>query len=317
MTPFQLEPVYKPYLWGGTKLITRYGKRTDLPVLAESWELSAHPSGDCIVSTGTFSGTPFSQVVLEHPEIIGIGHTGGFPILIKLIDAKQNLSVQVHPDDAYARRSGQRYGKTEMWVVLEAEPGTFLYCGFKRRISLAEFERCIRDGSLTEVLRQIPARSGDVVFIPAGTIHAIGAGMVIAEIQQNSDATYRVYDFGRLDANGNPRELHIKSALDVTLLEPASCAAPGVRTLCRTPEVSMERLAECPYFTVDRIVLNGRYRLEASGESFISLLCLEGSAVLDCGEERFYLSMGGSIFVPADSPAYILSGKGVFLKVFI
>lgn len=315
MMPFRLAPVYKPYVWGGNKLITQYGKRTELPVLAESWELSAHPGGDCAVATGPYAGTTFSKLVAGHPEI-----TGGmreFPILIKLIDAKQRLSVQVHPDDAYARRNGQRYGKTEMWVVLEAEPGAALYCGFQRQLSPAEFQRRIRDGSLMAVLGRRPAQKGDTVFVPAGTIHAIGEGLLIAEIQQSSDATYRVYDYGRPDASGNPRELHIRNALDVTRLEPACCAAPGSRLLAQSPQLRLKRLAQCPYFTVDRLDLNGRCGLETAGETFVSLLCVDGSAMLSCRDQSFGLNKGDSIFIPADSPACTLSGEGVFLKTFV
>lgn len=316
MIPFRLEPVYKPYLWGGSKLMTQYGKQTDMPVLAESWELSAHKSGDCIVSTGPFSGMPFSRLAAKHPEITRACNNGVFPILIKLIDAKQYLSVQVHPDDAYARRFGQ-HGKTEMWVVLDAEPDSVLYCGFNRRVSLAEFERRICDGSLMDVLKRIPAKAGDAVFIPAGTIHAIGAGLVIAEIQQSSDLTYRVFDYGRLDADGSPRALHIRNALAVTNREPADCTPPGARPLCRTPEFVMERLAKCAYFTVDRIALNGQYRLEMPDRSFVSLMCADGGAELSCENVRFELKKGDSIFIPADSPVCRLNGEGVFLKTFV
>ena len=317
MMPFRLAPAYKPYIWGGTRLIEQYGKQTDLPILAESWELSAHKNGDCIVAVGPFPGVPFSQLIKAHPEITGKADANEFPILIKLIDARQNLSVQVHPDDAYAQRCGQKNGKTEMWVVLEAEPGASLYCGFKQRISLREFRQHIEDGSLMNVLKRIAVKEGDIVFIPAGTIHAIGAGLVIAEIQQSSDLTYRVYDYGRLDSSGSPRELHIQKALEVTKLEPANLTAPGARALCRTSTFDMDRLAQCPYFTVDKIALNGRYRLEMPGKSFVSLLCTEGGAVLNCENEQFSLQRGDSIFIPADSPACGLCGAGVFLKTFV
>lgn len=317
MMPFRLHPVYKPYLWGGTRLIEQYGKQPDLPVLAESWELSAHRNGDCTVATGPFREMPLSRLVAEHPEILGSGSNDECPILIKLIDARLNLSVQVHPDDAYARRSGHDHGKTEMWVVLEAESDSALYCGFNRRISPAEFRQRIEDGSLADVLERKPVIKGDVVFIPAGTIHAIGEGILIAEIQQSSDLTYRVYDYGRLDATGRPRELHIQNALDVTRLEPANFTAPGARPLCRAKDFGVQRLAGCPYFTVDRITLSGLYRLGSPRLSFVSLLCADGDAVLRCEDERFKLGKGDSIFIPADSPACDLSGAGVFLKTFV
>lgn len=315
MQPFRLTPACKDYLWGGTKLKTTCGKRTALPILAESWELSAHPDGDGVIATGEFAGTPFSRFVAEHPEALGRDCAGmeEFPILIKLIDAAQFLSIQVHPDDEYARRIEGGRGKTEMWYIVDCEPDAFLYFGFERVIPAEEMRRRIADHTITEVLHKAPVRKGDVFFIGAGTIHAIGAGILLAEIQQNSNTTYRVYDFGRVGADGKARQLHVEKALDVTLRAPASAEAPGAAELMRTADFSLRRLAKCDYFTVDRLALSGRYSRQMDGGSFLSALCTAGEATLSCGGGDFPLRVGESLFIPADAPGFTLAGSGELL----
>ena len=315
MQPFRLTPACKDYLWGGTRLKTAYGKRTALPVLAQSWELSAHPAGDAVIACGEFAGTPFSRFAAEHPEALGGNCAGAkeFPILIKLIDAAQFLSIQVHPDDDYARRVEGGRGKTEMWYVVNCEPDAFLYFGFEREISAEEMRRRIANHTITEALHKAPVHKGDVFFIGAGTIHAIGAGILLAEIQQNSNTTYRVYDFGRVGADGKPRELHVDKALDVTLRAPAPAGAPGAEMLAETADFRLGRLAKCDYFTVDALALSGNYRREMTGDSFVSVLCTEGGAALSCGGEEFPLRAGESLFVPADAPGFALAGNGELL----
>ncbi len=265
-------PIFKDYIWGGTRLKTEYGKQTELPRVAESWELY------------------------------------DASILIKLIDARENLSVQVHPGDEYARANENGVGKTEMWVILDCEPGAFLYFGFNRELTREELRERIENDTLTEVLRALPVRCGDVVFIPAGTVHAIGAGIVLAEVQQNSNTTYRLYDFGRTDADGNPRPLHIRQALDVARLEPTPLSAPGRGEARETPDFREERLAACEYFTVDRVTLSGTYRRTAEG--FLSVLCCEGDCTVECGGETLCITKGDSVFLPAGSGEMTLSGMG-------
>ena len=189
MQPFRLTPACKDYLWGGTRLKTAYGKRPALPVLAESWELSAHPDGDGVIACGEFAGTPFSRFAAEHPEALGGNCAGAkeFPILIKLIDAYDNLSVQVHPDNDYALRVEGEYGKTEMWVIVDAEPGASLLYGFRDRLTREEFRRRIEENTLLEVVNRVPVRKGDVFFIEAGTLHAIGKGILIAVLARGGD----------------------------------------------------------------------------------------------------------------------------------
>ena len=218
MSILKLAPACKDYLWGGTKLITDYGKRYDGARLAETWELSGHPDGPSVLTSGPDAGKTLAEYLAAHPGALG-EHGRKFaelPVLIKLIDAAKDLSIQVHPDDAYARAHEGQNGKTEMWYVLSAEPDAFLYCGFSRDISRDELKRRIADNTLPEVLRRVNVKAGDTVFIPAGTIHAICRGIVVAEVQQSSNVTYRVCDYGRLGPDGKPRALHIAQALDVT-----------------------------------------------------------------------------------------------------
>ena len=213
MKTIQLTPSCKDYLWGGEKLRTEYGIQSELHPLSEAWMLSCHPDGPSYLP----DGSTFQQYINTHPGCLGTHceKFSEFPVLAKLIDAKKDLSIQVHPSNEYALEHEHQYGKTEMWYVLEAEPGASLYYGFTHEISKEEFERRIQDNTLTDVLNAVPVHKGDCFFIPSGTLHAIRKGIVVAEIQQNSNVTYRIYDYGRLGADGKPRQLHIPQALDV------------------------------------------------------------------------------------------------------
>ena len=205
MPAYQLIPTCKDYIWGGQRLKTDFGIQSGLNPLSEAWVLSCHPDGPSVLADGPDKGmTLRAWLDKAGKEALGTACEAfeDFPMLIKLIDAKKDLSIQVHPSDAYALEHEGQYGKTEMWVVLDAEPGASLYYGFDREVSLEEFSSRVSDGTLTEVLRKVPVKPGDVFFIPSGTLHAIGAGLVIAEIQQNSNVTYRVFDYGRLGADG-------------------------------------------------------------------------------------------------------------------
>ena len=316
MYPMKLTPPCKDYLWGGTRLKTDYGKVTDLEKVAESWELSCHKDGCSVIANGEFAG----MTLPEYIEKQGKGVLGEdcksfeyFPILVKLIDAKQSLSVQVHPNNEYAMRVEGEYGKTEMWYIVDCDPGAELLYGFKDKISKEEFRRRIEDNTLLEVTNSVPVHKGDVFFIDAGTLHAIGKGILIAEIQQNSNTTYRIYDFGRLGADGKPRELHIDKAVDVTRLEPPtrSCKPQGEPQqhdgYCST------LLASCEYFTVTRMDVENSVSLNADNKSFHSLLCLEGDATVQCNGQELSMTKGGSIFLPAGTGAYTVTGTCQFL----
>ncbi len=314
--PLRLCPAFKDNLWGGQKLKTEYHKKTEMTPLAESWELSCHRSGCSTIENGPCAGMTLPDYLARFPAAAGsrCAAFAAFPVLFKLIDAKDKLSVQVHPSDDYALREEGQYGKTEMWVVLEAEPGAELIYGFKAPITKEELRRRIEEGALLEVVNRVPVHPGDVFFIEAGTLHAIGAGIVIAEIQQSSDLTYRVYDYDRRDAQGNPRELHIEKALAVTDLGPAHPKAFD-RTPHREGDAEVSRLGSCGYFTTDRIRLAGRCARSVDGGSFEGLFCASGSAALRAGGERMTLEKGQTVFLPAGLGEYLLEGEAECLSI--
>ena len=312
MQPYicKLTPALKDYVWGGRQMAERYRFRTDLDRIAEAWVFSCHKDGASRVSSGPLAGKTLPEALdCWGPAALGSRAAAFpfFPILIKLIDAQGSLSVQVHPDDKYALRVEQEYGKTEMWLVLDAEPGAFLYYGFNRETNRAEVEQHIQNNTLTDLLAKVPVKAGDVFFIEAGTIHAIGAGLLIAEIQQNSNSTYRVYDFGRLGADGQPRPLHVDKALDVLQYGPA-----------RPPAQPDGLLADCPYFKAARHTVQGETILPGRPDSFSALLCVEGTALLiAAGEEPLSLAPGDCLFIPADTPACSLTGSAQLIEAFV
>ena len=290
MLPFRLQPVYKDYLWGGTRLITDWGKSPDSETLAESWELASHKDGDNVILDGELSGKTLSEAAKKYPEIVSHNFKSDetFPLMIKLIDSQQPLSIQVHPYNDYARRFEHSKGKTESWYILNHDEGAYIYLGFSKNVSRWDFEQAIINGTVTDLLRKVYVKDGDLYFIPAGTIHAIGPGITLAEIQENSNITYRVYDYGRLGADGKPRELHIAKALDVTNTFPLNITPPG-----RAGNV----IVNCRNFRVekDSAPFTGR----TSG-SFRFLLCIGGSGKFRCSGFECELVRGCNVYVPAD-----------------
>ncbi|MDE6182570.1 MAG: class I mannose-6-phosphate isomerase [Eubacteriales bacterium] len=311
---FKLMPAFKDYLWGGTKLKTEYGKESNLDIVAETWELSTHPDGLSIIDSGEYKGqTLLSYVEKNRKSVLGskCSLENDIPILIKFIDAKDALSIQVHPDNEYALKNENDFGKTEMWYIIEAEPDAKLIYGFNKDISKEEFEKAIKENTLTEVVNEINVKKGDVLFIKPGTLHAIGKGIVIAEIQQRSNVTYRIYDFGRLGADGKPRELHIEKALDVTNLKKQENLTIDYKfTDCETSKKAL--LAECSYFHVELIKLNDKLTFETNGETFHSLLILDGTCNI-VSEKNLGYSINGkkgdSIFIPANTGKYEIVGN--------
>ncbi|MBP5270938.1 MAG: class I mannose-6-phosphate isomerase [Clostridia bacterium] len=290
--PFLLSPVGKDYLWGGTRLNDEYAKNLPMTPLAETWECSTHPDGVSVVASGVYSGMPLDLVLKENPGLKGDKYrdTDGLPILVKLIDAARDLSVQVHPDDDYAGlHEGGSAGKTEAWFVVEAQPDASLVLGFSEPLSKEEIASAVSDGSVTRLLRRVPVKAGDAVLIEPGTVHAIGGGILLAEIQQSSNVTYRLYDWGRTGADGKPRELHLAKALDV--INPSSA-----------PEVfGAEEGVRCPKFSVDEIKLTegGEPFGIAGKDSFAVILLTEGEAILSYEGGAFYFWKGDCVFVPA------------------
>lgn len=309
MRPFYLKAPVKDYIWGGTKLRELFGKEGG-DRLAESWELSCHPDGECYIDGGEFDGMKLSDFVNEHPEAVGSGFKSGdsFPVLVKLIDAKNDLSVQVHPDDEYAHKYENDNGKTEMWYVIDAAPGSELIYGFSEELSKEDFRKAIEDNTLMEKLRRVPVKQGDVFFIEPGTLHAIGKGILIAEIQQSSNVTYRVYDYGRLGADGKPRPLHIEKALEVTNTKPLDPDRPVYGL--ELDGVVTQLLADCKYFNVNRHRLIKELELYADKNSFAHVLMIGGSGgELVADNYRLELTMGSSVFVPAGTGAFAIKGN--------
>ncbi|MBQ2757579.1 MAG: class I mannose-6-phosphate isomerase [Clostridia bacterium] len=306
LAPVKLTPAFQDYLWGGERLKTDFNKKTDLTPLAESWELSAHKAGESTVTEGPYQGLPLTAY-LEKIGKAALGTNAArfdyFPVLIKFIDAKQNLSVQVHPNDAFALENEGEYGKTEMWYVLDCEEGAALYCGFAKDVTKEEYASAIASNTLTDILNRVPVSRGDVFFIPAGTVHAIGAGIVICEIQQNSNTTYRVYDYGRRDKDGNTRPLHVEKALAVSNLE----KAPAHH---KTPNGDNVLLADCPYFNVRRLVLHGMRVLPVTTDTFISLTITDGQGTLIGKHGVLSFTKGDSLFIPAQNEEFTLNGEG-------
>lgn len=301
MYPLLLKPEVKDYLWGGTRLKDEFGFETDAVKAAEAWVFSCHKNGESIIKNGELAGQKLSDAVKLWGKA-GIGKKAAefpyFPLLIKLIDAKDRLSIQVHPDDAYALKNEGEFGKTEMWYVVDCDDDAQLIYGFNKKIDKEEFRRRIKDNTLTEVCNYVPVKKGDVFFIDAGTLHAIGKGILIAEIQQNSNSTYRVSDYGRVGADGKPRELHIDKAIDVTKTEPPAREYGAVGEITLYPFGTVRRLAECELFTTDLLKLDGNAGL-CEKESFLSLLILDGNAVISYPSGTMRVGKGDSVFVPA------------------
>ena len=309
----KLDPAFKDNLWGGTKLRTVFGKKCDYDIIAESWELSAHPDGPSRIADGRYKGMLFN----DYLSIIGKESLGWkcqaqdrFPILIKFIDAKQALSIQIHPDDEYALENEGEYGKNEMWYVVDCEPGAYLYCGLSKNVDREEIEKRIADNTITEILNKIEVKKGDVVMVKAGTIHAIGAGIIICEIQQNSNSTYRMYDYDRRDKYGNTRELHVKKALDVVdtkaYVKDNTCEV----MLEKNEHYSQERLVQCKYFECLKYDINDEARIPVDESSFVSVVFVDGSGTIETDDykEEVPFAAGESFFVSSGKRTVISRG---------
>ncbi|MDD4547065.1 MAG: class I mannose-6-phosphate isomerase [Oscillospiraceae bacterium] len=311
--PLLLNPVVKDYIWGGTRLKTEFGYEGG-DIASEAWVLSCHKDGRSVIQNGELKGQALSDAIsLWGKSSVGERAAGFpyFPILIKLIDARDRLSVQVHPDNQYALRAEGEYGKTEMWYVVDCEPGAHLIYGMNQTIKKDEFRAHIKGGTLSEVCNHVPVKKGDVFFIEAGTLHAIGSGILIAEVQQNSNTTYRVSDYGRMGADGKPRELHIDKAVDVTITTPPTRPYGNVGEIRTIPGGTVRQLTDCEFFHTDLLTVSDLMAV-GKDDSFCSLLCLDGECALTSeGFEPIQLKKGSSIFLPAGMGAE-LSGNTRF-----
>lgn len=307
-TPLKLRPCYKEYLWGGERLKKEYGKADAPDLTAESWELSCHRAGMSVVAEGPLAGKTLEE--LDRAAYWGADcKNRPFPILVKLIDAAKPLSVQVHPSDETAVvRMGER-GKAEMWYIVDCAPQSFLYLGLRRRIDPEEFRRRAEDGTICQVLNRVPVARGDVFYILPGTIHAIGQGLLIAEIQQSSNTTFRVYDYRRRDAAGQLRPLHLDRAaevMDYTPIIPEECRA---NSMVSFPGFEIREMFSCEHFRAYRVDARGEVALRCDGKSFQHLLCVEGEGVLRSGGGTYPLARGGSYFLPAALGDYQIAGN--------
>lgn len=317
MQILKLSPVFKDYIWGGHRLKDDYGFDTGFDKTAEGWMLACHKDGMNTINGGEYDGKTLQEVI----DIIGSEKMLGkksvdypyFPILIKLIDAYDNLSIQVHPDDKYAREVENEFGKTEMWYVLDATDDATLIYGFKNEISREEFKEAIENNTLLDKLNVVKVKKGDTFFIEAGTVHAIGKGAMIAEIQQNSNCTYRVYDYARVGADGKLRELHIKKAIDVSKTVPPKydIKPMGETKYIDTNEVQL--ITKCDLFTVTRYKTKNSITLSTDENSFKHILVLEGNGKIENNDAK----KGDSFLVPASYGEFAISGNLEFLTTKI
>ncbi|HZJ86767.1 MAG TPA: type I phosphomannose isomerase catalytic subunit [Erysipelothrix sp.] len=316
MAIHKITPSSKDYLWGGTKLIEHYGKTTDQDIMAESWEISSHPDGPSYLENGQ---TLIDYVSQDKERILGKNglRFEDFPILIKFIDAKDVLSIQVHPDDAYALKHENQYGKEEMWYILEAEEGSSIYYGVNQDISKEDFAKAIEENEILDVLNRVEVKPGDVIYVEAGTIHAIGKGIVLCEIQQNSNVTYRVYDFNRKDKDGNTRDLHIEESIEVSTLTKQEVDFTAQGNLNEFDEYSRQVLVDSKYFVTENFTVDGNVDFEVDESSFVALICLEGEIEVTSDSTTLNMTKGESIFVDANSGNVNVKGKGNFLHVSV
>lgn len=332
--PFLLRPAAKDYLWGGNRLNDDFGKGIDMSPLAETWECSTHPDGPSTIASGRFAGELLSDFIGRYPAVLGTHPRKlvpeGLPVLIKFIDAKKDLSVQVHPDDDYAREHERgSLGKTEMWYVLSAAPGASLVYGFHHDMDKATLREKLEDGTVEHYLQKVPVKKDDIFLIKAGTVHAIGAGALIAEIQESSNLTYRLYDYNRVGKDGKKRELHIEKALAVANLKAMAVPKQPMRVLKYRPGWASELLCRCKYFEVERVLLNTEITrqlvsMRAAENSFKVLLCTDGCGSISFGCDDAHRGCAGTIlnffkgdciFIPADSVEVKLHGKAQMLMV--
>ena len=321
--PFLLQPACKQTLWGGSLLTKEYGKHADFDNIAESWECSTHPDGISMVASGAFCGQKLSQVLQAHPEYVGShpNTVGELPILIKFIDAKRDLSIQVHPDDAYAMAHEHSLGKTEMWYIVKASPEAKLIYGFNNDVNKEIISDALADDSIMKYLRKVSVKPGDSFFIAAGTVHGIGAGTLLVEVQESSNITYRMYDYNRVDDSGKKRELHLNKALSVASFKSSNSPRQPMRIIKYSQGCSREFLQRCQYFQVEKVMINTKcmekgINFAADSLSFMALICTNGYGrmCLTDGSE-IPINQGNTVFFPANSQTVDVYGDMEMLLV--
>lgn len=320
--PLKFTPVYKDYIWGGENL-KRYNKNFSGNV-AESWEVSCHPDGESVVKNGKYKGLTLKQLIKKYPkEIMGSDipkrYIERFPLLIKFIDANDKLSVQVHPDDEYTKSMGSDdYGKNEMWYILEAKPGAKLVYGIKENVDKNEFTKKVKEGTVEDCLNFIEVFSGDTVYIPAGVVHAIGEGIVLVEIQQSSNLTFRVYDYDRIDKSGKTRELHVDKAIDVIDFNNRDKKDKIKKEYTPMNEgANKTELINNEYFIIEKLCVGEKIFDKADGSRFIVYVMLGGECEINYKDGNEKIKKGESIFIPAATGEFKMSGKFKALRVYV
>ena len=311
--PFKLKPVLKDIIWGGNRLASEYGKSDDPEQkIAESWELTVHKNGVNIIENGEYAGRSLEDLFKSDKSIVSSDYQSDkFPLLIKFIDAGQNLSVQVHPDNDYAEKYENEFGKTEVWYIIDAKPGAKIVYGLNDNYTREHLQNLIDNNKFEDCLNYIEVKPGDVYFIPAGLVHAIGEGIFIAEIQQNSDTTYRFYDYNRIGADGNPRELHIKQALDVCIKTKTEYKNPKIKD-GKIPW--LEVLSQCEYFSVIRFDLKDLKKSDINcPKYFCSVICLDGDGEIIWERKKYKIKKGDSYFFPAGIDKFKIAGNLEFI----
>lgn len=315
--PLQFQPILKDRIWGGTKLKTLLNKPISSAITGESWEISTVENEVSCIANGYYKGKSLLELIHEFPqEVLGnkVYQNFGkqFPLLFKFLDAREDLSIQVHPNDELAASRHNSFGKTEMWYVMQADPNSNLIVGFKEKSSSEEYLKSLENKTILSLLDTKEVQKGDVFFLETGTVHAIGAGTVIAEIQQTSDITYRIYDFNRVDANGNTRELHVDLALDAINYE----VVVAQKDYSKTENVS-NTIVDCKYFTTNFIRLNGEIKSVKNGESFTVYMCVAGSFELHFQNEIYRYKIGDTVLLPASLKEYEIKGEASLLEIYI
>ncbi|WP_141226136.1 type I phosphomannose isomerase catalytic subunit [Flavobacterium fluvii] len=315
--PLQFEPILKERIWGGEKLKTILNKPITSKITGESWELSTVEGDVSIIANGEHKGKSLTELINDNPdEILGteVHQQFGkqFPLLFKYLDAREDLSIQVHPNDELAKKRHNSFGKTEMWYVMQADKNSRIIVGFKENSNAEDYLENLKNKTLLSILDDVKVEEGDVFFLETGTVHAIGAGLVIAEIQQTSDITYRLYDFERVDAAGNQRELHVDLALDAINYNKVDTH----KKYDRTPNQSNE-VVDCPYFTTNFLPLDGEIPVDKTGNTFTAYMCVDGSFELECEDTKYQYKKGDTILIPAALKTFILNGKASILEIYI
>jgi mannose-6-phosphate isomerase len=315
--PLLFEPIFKERIWGGTKLKEVLNKSFESNQIGESWELSTVENDISVVVNGVFKGLNLSQLIEKYPtEVLGaksIQYFGyNFPLLFKFLDAKEDLSIQVHPNDALAKERHQSFGKTEMWYVIQADVNARLVVGFKDKTNKKEYQEHLENKTLATILNETPVKEGDAFFLETGTVHAIGAGVLIAEIQQTSDITYRLYDWDRVDANGEGRELHTDLALDAINFETTNTKINYKNTANK-----LVTLVECPFFKTNILQISGKYNWKKTKESFAVLMCTKGSFTINMLHFQAEFKKGDTLLIPAILDGFQIIGEVSLLEITI